>query len=181
MDEASDLEMAGKEQIAKLRVEIAELTRRCEMAENGEEEEDAEDDVSREFIGGQQNITRPGAKKRCGETGGEYSQNLDDGYFGSFSTATNTSTVSGDIVRRLQREKDSLQLERDDKVDEIVQLRQDICSKEKEREQRKRKIRSRVRVHEIERYSSIEETRGGKVRHETRAIRKGVDAREIYG
>ena len=42
VDEASDLEMAGKEQIAKLRVEIAELTRRCEMAENGEEEEDAE-------------------------------------------------------------------------------------------------------------------------------------------
>jgi len=36
-------------------------------------------------------------------------------------------------------------------------------------------------VHEIERYSSIEETRGGKVRHETRAIGKGVDAREIYG
>ena len=27
-------------------------------------------------------------------------------------------------------------------------------------------------MHEIERYSSIEETRGGKVRHETRAIRK---------
>ena len=41
-DEASDLEMAGKEQIAKLRVEIAELTRRCEMAENGEEEDDRE-------------------------------------------------------------------------------------------------------------------------------------------
>ena len=38
-DDASDLEMAGKEQIAKLRVEIAELTRRCEMAENGEEEQ----------------------------------------------------------------------------------------------------------------------------------------------
>ena len=132
VDEASDLEMAGKEQIAKLRVEIAELTRRCEMAENGEEEEDTEDDVSREFIGEQQNITRPGAKKRCGETGGEYSQNLDDGYFGSFSTATNASTVSGDIVRRLQREKDSLQLERDDKVDEIVQLRQEI-SQQRER------------------------------------------------
>ena len=42
-DDASDLEMAGKEQIAKLRVEIAELTRRCEMAENGEEEENEEE------------------------------------------------------------------------------------------------------------------------------------------
>ena len=58
-DDASDLEMAGKEQIAKLRVEIAELTRRCEMAENGEEEEE-----EKKFRGcGEQNVTRPGSQE----------------------------------------------------------------------------------------------------------------------
>ena len=139
VDEASDLEMAGKEQIAKLRVEIAELTRRCEMAENGEEVEDAEDDVSREFIGGQQNITRPGAKKRCGETGVEYSQNLDDGYFGSFQllrTLLQFPAISSVAYNARKIRFSSKEMTKSTRSCNCVKR---FRSKEKEREQRKRK------------------------------------------
>ena len=123
-DDASDLEMAGKEQIAKLRVEIAELTRRCEMAENGEEEENEEES----FDGCERNHSRRRRGHRQEDDEDDDADETDDYFGGRFST----TKVSGDIVRRLQREKESLQLERDEKVDEVVQLRQDI-SQQRER------------------------------------------------
>ena len=123
-DDASDLEMAGKEQVAKLRVEIAELTRRCEMAENGEEEENEEES----FDGCERNHSRRRRGHRQEDDEDDDADETDDYFGGRFST----TKVSGDIVRRLQREKESLQLERDEKVDEVVQLRQDI-SQQRER------------------------------------------------
>merc|ERR1712091_802402 len=116
--------MAGKEQIAKLRVEIAELTRRCETAENGEEEENEEES----FDGCERNHSRRRRGHRQEDDEDDDADETDDYFGGRFST----TKVSGDIVRRLQREKESLQLERDEKVDEVVQLRQDI-SQQRER------------------------------------------------
>ena len=123
-DDASDLEMAGKEQIAKLRVEIAELTRRCEMAENGEEEENEEES----FDGCERNHSRRRRGHRQENDEDDDADETDDYFGGRYST----TKVSGDIVRRLQREKESRQLERDEKVDELVQLRHDI-SQQRER------------------------------------------------
>lgn len=121
-DDASDLEMAGKEQIAKLRVEIAELTRRCEMAENGEEEDNDEESFDREKNHSRRRRRRGHRQEDDEDDDADDADETDDYFGGRFST----TKVSGDIVRRLQREKESLQLERDEKVDEVVQLRQDI-------------------------------------------------------
>ena len=121
VDDASDLEMSGKEKIAKLQVEIAELTRRCDAAENGEDRDDVDGDDDNE--GDNNNNNNNNNKNKYEE----------DGQYLNFSgSGGNSNKVSGYIVRRLQRDKETLQLERDEKVDEVVQLRQEI-SQQRER------------------------------------------------
>ena len=129
----------GKEQIAKLRVEIAELTRRCEMAENGEEEEDAEDDVSREFIGGQQNITRPGARRDAAKPGVSIAKTSTTAILAAFQplrTLLQFPAISSVAYNARKIRFSSKEMTKSTRSCNCVKR---FRSKEKEREQRKRK------------------------------------------